>query len=515
MWMRVALVAMAPFVSGSLLIAGCPSKRQPATPQPVRFTHGVASGDVSQHAAMLWTRVNREATLTVQVATSPFFEDIVLERTAAATAADDFTARVVVRTLEPDTTYHYRWRADSRVSEPGLFRTPPLPQVAADVRFAYSGDSDGVVIHGEAYYGPFHVLDAIRRDQPDFFVYLGDTIYADSTARRDYTGVRLTTTLDGYRDMYRTNRAFSSLRALLASLSTYVIWDDHEVVNNYSGQTVSPALYANAREAFLEYMPVRTEALPHDPPCAGPPLFRRFRWGKLVEIFIPDLRSCRSPDVEEICEGDLAPTLPPKQRVAFGLTPAPPAGCLEAIFDPSRTMLGSVQKERLFAALADSSAKLKLVMNEVPIQQFYAEPYDRWEGYAAERNELLSFLRTEGVEGVVFLTTDLHANLINEVFIDRFDDPAPIAQELVTGPIATNTNKMNVIEKYGLSTLVKYREILDLASVDCRHLDIYSYGLVEVDASRKLATFTLLDERGTVLHDERDPSVSCVHTITW
>lgn len=512
MRMRVALFSMAPVVLGSLLVAGC-SKRS-ATP-PVAFTDGVASGDVTQHAAMLWTRVNREATLVVQVATDPFFEDVVVEDTAVAADADDFTARVVARALEPGTTYYYRWRADTRTSEPGMFRTAPLPSVAADVRFAYSGDSDGSMIQGDAYYGPFQVLDAIRYDKPDFFVYLGDTIYADSYIRRQYHGIRLTTTLDGYRDMYRTNRAFHSLRALLASLSTYAMWDDHEVVNNFSGQTVSPALYANAREAFLEYMPVRTDALPHDPRCAGPPLFRRFRWGALVEIFIPDLRSCRSPDVEEICDVDLAPTLPPKSRVALGLTPAPPPGCLEAIFDPSRTMLGSVQKERIMAALASSTARLKLVLNEVPIQQLYADPYDRWEGFAAERNELLSFIRTEGIDGVVFLTTDLHANLVNQVAIDRFDDPTPIAQELVTGPIATRTNRIEIIDKYGLSGLAKYHDVLDLVDVDCRHLDIYSYGLVEVDASRKLATITLQDERGTVIHDERDPSVPCVHTMTW
>ena len=35
-----------------------------------------------------------------------------------------------------------------------------------------------------------------------------------------------------------------------------------------------------------------------------------------------------------------------------------------------------------------------MIINEVPIQQYYALPYDRWEGYAAERRKLLTFLRT-------------------------------------------------------------------------------------------------------------------------
>ena len=37
-------------------------------------------------------------------------------------------------------------------------------------------------------------------------------------------------------------------------------------------------------------------------------------------------------------------------------------------------------------------------MNEVPIQQYYALPYDRWEGYEAERQELLAYLQDEGRE---------------------------------------------------------------------------------------------------------------------
>ena len=43
-----------------------------------------------------------------------------------------------------------------------------------------------------------------------------------------------------------------------------------------------------------------------------------------------------------------------------------------------------------------------MIINEVPIQQFYALPYDRWEGYEAERQELLEFLKNR-VENAVFL----------------------------------------------------------------------------------------------------------------
>ncbi|MFH4317201.1 alkaline phosphatase D family protein, partial [Acinetobacter baumannii] len=76
-----------------------------------------------------------------------------------------------------------------------------------------------------------------------------------------------------------------------------------------------------------------------------------------------------------------------------------------------------------------STAKWKIVLSEVAWQQFWALPYDRWEGYGAERNEILNFIRDENIEGVVFLTTDNHANIFNEVFIDVLTDPEPIAYE--------------------------------------------------------------------------------------
>ena len=76
-------------------------------------------------------------------------------------------------------------------------------------------------------------------------------------------------------------------------------------------------------------------------------------------------------------------------------------------------MLGVRQHVELRRALRSSTATWKVIVNEVPIQQYYALPYDRWEGYAAERERLLRFLRD--VKNVVFLTTDTHANLVNEV----------------------------------------------------------------------------------------------------
>ncbi len=278
---------------------------------PLEFPQGIASGDATSTSAVLWTRVNQETDVEVEVSTDPTFQnEDAFEATMQSLASDDFVVKTVAEGLANDTAYFYRFRRDETSSEVGSFRTAPLPGATRNVRFAFSGDSDGTMLGGVPFFNDFEALDRVRQESDlDFFVYLGDQIYSDSFVR-SLAGMGPAVTLEEYRETYRVNRSIAALPDLLASLSLLTIWDDHEVVNDYDGQTVDPARYANGRRAYFDYLPSLDAGLPSDPVCAGDPLFRRFRWGQAVEIIIPDERSCRSADVEAACAGDLAPTLP-------------------------------------------------------------------------------------------------------------------------------------------------------------------------------------------------------------
>jgi phosphodiesterase/alkaline phosphatase D-like protein len=60
-------------------------------------------------------------------------------------------------------------------------------------------------------------------------------------------------------------------------------------------------------------------------------------------------------------------------------------------------------------------------------------------GVRPERERLLRFLQAN-VKNVVFLTTDTHGNLVNEVRYKTFGTPEGSGMwEVVTGPVATNT----------------------------------------------------------------------------
>ena len=289
--------------------------------------------------------------------------------------------------------------------------------------------------------------------------------------------------------------------------------------NDWAGQTVDPTFFEIGKKSFDEYTTIGQLDPTSDSDCAGPTQFRVKHWGKNVDLIIIDTRTCRSRNVEAQCQNDLVPTLPSFIRTSLpGVPPQPPAGCLAAINDPSRTMLGSEQKQMFKDALLSSNAKFKFVITSISIQQTFALPYDSWEGYGAERSEILNFIKDEGIKNVIFLTTDLHLNLMNEVFIDRFANPSPIAYEVVTGPIGAETDKDRILRLLGPvigPVFVQAREnLLTLLGADCRNIDTYSYGRVAVSqVAGGIAKIALKDGDKNIIHDDINASIDCTKTF--
>ena len=499
---------------GAVLLVVCTLVPAAAAADPV-FTHGVAAGYPDHQSAVLWTRVDSAARLTVEVSPDPSFAGLLHIRKAEASADTDYTVQAVVNGLRAGTTYWYRWRAGGATSETGRFETAPRPDRSVPLRLAWTGDSDGTHLGGVPVFD-FSALNAIRDGSPDVFLYLGDTVYADFRAG-GAPGIPPAVTLDEYRALYKEARSIAPLPALLASTGTITIWDDHEVRDDFAGQTVDPVLFANGRRAFLEYQPIAAGRFPTEG-CAADPFYRTLHWGKDVDLFVLDERSCRSAEVAAACFGDLAPTLPTGLRAFFGgfLPLAPPPGCVDAIDDPSRTMLGPEQKRRFLHDLEHSKASWKIVVNEVAISQNWALPYDRWEGYGAERSEVLETIRDRGIRGVVFLTTDEHRNLVSPVYVDRFGGQPPVAWEFVTGPIGTATYQQLVLglfgPVFGPFAVAAQHSLLSIAGVGCRHLNAFSYGELRIDGGT--AEVTLRDATGAVIHDQLNPAIACTKTLT-
>ena len=342
--MRYALLAT---LLASLLVAGGVAGLHA---QGVSFPEGLAIGDVTPDAAIVWTRTAGPAEVRVEYATDPGLASVRNAGPVQTGPDADFTARVEVTGLQPGQRYHVRVATGTTRGPAGTFVTPPAPDRDAPLSLVWGADT----LEG---YKPFRIFQAMRGRNTDVFLYLGDTIYSDFGAVR-------ATTLDQYRQKYRDNRDDQHLKAYLATVASWVVWDDHEVANNFAGN--HPRLATGLR-AFLEYWPIRI--LPEQPRR----LYRSFRWGRTVEVFILDTRQYRSP-----------------ARLRDG---------------PEKTMLGRTQKQWLLDGLRRSTASVKIVASSVPLRYHTT---DSWEGYASEREEILRFIREQRIQNVVVLVADVH-----------------------------------------------------------------------------------------------------------
>src|SRR5262245_66123141 len=387
------------------------------------FQFGVAAGDATDTAFVAWTRTVATP-ITLDVATNPDFTSIAQSISGLVPdAGRDNTIKVEVTGLAPATQYYYRFRTvGGQTSRDGRIRTAPAPASTAPFTFAFTGDSN-------AFFKPFAVLEGITRDDPDLFLYVGDTIYGDDT--RSGTGEAMV--LADYHAKYRENRDDRALRDLMANVGTNSIWDDHEVTNDFYGSpfgAFGPQIIAG-NQAFRDWMPMRENT--GDPMV----LYRSFKWGDVAEFFLTDNRQYRSAQAyvtEPACLSGGDPAVIPN------------ATCQAEIDDPGRTYLGAAQKAWLKAGLAASTAKWKFVMNGPLITNLLFLPYDRWEGYAAERQEMLEFFRNpdgnvmtdDHLTNVIFLSTDIHAAIYNPLVAN----PGPSAgniQEIVAGAIGMDS----------------------------------------------------------------------------
>lgn len=495
--------------------AGEATAGEPSTPvaTSARFDAGVASGEVAPDRAVLWTRLVEPGVLRGQLATDQGFTSVVAEGELEAGADWGSTAHWAVNDLEADSEYYFRFLADDGASPIGRFRTAPPPDEPFPFRFAISGDSDGTRDAGEpSPYGGFRVLDAVAAENPAFFLYIGDTIYSDSGLR-----AAPALTVDEYRGCYLENRSYEPLTKLLAGVPTFAMFDDHEVHNDFDGQTVDPTRYAAGYRAFRDYFPLGGEPSEWSRttgPADAPPLYRSFRWGALAEFLIVDTRSYRSGDASSACllpDGsmDLIPALGAPGSPEVGLGVRSILGypqqtnetCLAELGAADKTVLGAEQKAWLFDRLRASDATFKFVVTGEPIQQFFAQPYDRWEGFEAERREVLEFIGDEGIRNVIFLTTDLHGNLVNEVSPDYLAGVPPVAVEVVTGPIGTNTFASSVANLGGPELVDAFIGFAStIAGTRCLEIDVYSYALLEV--SEQEVRVVIKGEQGNTLYTE-------------
>ena len=479
--------------------ATIPAGRAPAhVPSRPAFTHGIQSGDVTADSAIVWARADRPSRMIVQLNHGGGRVEGPL-----LTPATDLTGKVQLTGLPAGEEISYRvflvdaegrGRRSERLR--GSFRT--APDEAEDVSFVWSADIAGQGWGINPDLGGYRIFSAMAALEPDFFLCSGDTMYADGPlvesvplpGGRTWTNLvtpakaKVAETLDEFRGQFAYNLLDENLRAFAARVPQINQWDDHEVHNNwFPGQVLADARYtersadvlaARAKQAFFEYLPIAPQVEDE----AGR-IYRRVAHGPLLDLFILDMRTFKDPNDDNV------------------------------YVDPQRGLLGAAQREWLKQELAASTATWKVIANDLPLGLVVPDTPGTFEGVAQgdpgrplgrelEFDDVLSFAHQAGIEGIVFLTADVHYTAAHH------NDPARAAVadftpfwEFVSGPLNAGAFGPNALDgTFG-------PEVAFLAAPPAPNTSpadgFQFFGHVAIDGDTRVMTVSLRDLTGAVL----------------
>ena len=450
----------------ALLGAGAGAAATPAKArdyQGVKFRHGVASGDPLQDRLVIWTRITPKdpsagpLPAVLVVATDEKMKEMIKSINVEASADTDWTVKVDVSNLRPDTQYYYRFwlgyePGDSHVPSSPMGRGKTLP----------TGPTKDVVlaVASCALYpnGHFNAYGEIAKlDRVDAVIHLGDYIYeyggpgsyGDETDRglnRPHDPPHECLSLADYRRRHAQYKTDPQLQAAHARAPWIVVWDDHETANNSwkdgaenhdpdKGEGDWSARKAAALKAYYEWMPIREPAPGRTAEMAN----RAFQFGDLASLLMVETRlTARS---EQLTYGRDLPMIDGK----------PDAAAFKAKWlDPGRRLIGPDQLAWLAGELKSSVAAgrtWQILGNQVvmgrasapdfraqlgdakwdaivaglpedyrkPVAQLsalgsYSLPYnlDAWDGYPVDRERVYGAFKAARAHPIV-LAGDSHA----------------------------------------------------------------------------------------------------------
>lgn len=385
-----------------LVLGGCPEDPEPdplpetprRAPEPdpweppgsldnEAFPFGVQSGDATPDSAILsvWTP---EPALTLEMVRGDDQQWVAVTDPPAVEVADG-RAQLTVTGLEPDTAYSYAFYASdgSSRSQPGRFRTALAPGAE---RVVVLGGAHGF----DDFNFPFPALPWAADERLDFFLMLGDTVYADGADE-----------VEEYRVFYEEVFEQSGTRAISASTSFISTIDDHETANDWIPADID-------EDQYLASIQVFREALPQQIGPGGTGIWHTLRWGATADVLVLD------------CRG-------------------------ERVHDDPGQYISAEQMAWLQDQLATSTARFKLIVNSVPITDYSplianTMAHDRWSGWPEDRQAILDFIDDEGIPGVLWITGDFHSANISHV--GQPGDPGWDQWEVMVGVVGSKINPM-------------------------------------------------------------------------
>jgi alkaline phosphatase D len=481
--------------------------RQPAAKPSIPF--GVTAGDVGGGRAVIWSRTDRAARMFVEFSTTERFADPRRVRGPAALESSDFTSRTVLTGLPPGQRVFYRVLyqdlSDLRTwSEPaaGSFTTPS--STPRDITVAWSADTVGQGWGINPEFGGLKLYETMRRSQPDVFINVGDTIYADQPLAAEVklddgriwknivteAKSKVAQTLGDFRGCHQYNLGDEHMRRFIAEVPQIVMWDDHEVRDNWYWERRNDGdarfteksvavLAARARQAFFEYNPLPLVA--GDDPER---IYRSIPMGPLLDVFALDMRTFKGANSEN----------------------------RQPVMDDSSAIFGAAQRQWLKDGLKRSTATWKVVAADLPLGLVVGDGPNRYEAVAngdpgaplgreLEVADVLAFIKRERIRNVVWITADVHYCAAHEYHPSRarFTDFNPF-WEFVAGPLHAGTFGPGRLDTT-FGPEAKFVGIPKGTKGNRPPSDGFQFfGLLKVSAKTRALTAELHDLAGTVLY---------------
>ncbi len=334
-----------------------------ATPFNLEIIQGPMLGRVSDHSASVWVRTVNEVNIQVKISKHKSLKDAVFSNIAKSDSTKDYTAIVKVGKLEPNTQYYYEVLANGAPSENTVvhsFRTFPKAGKGAKFKVAFGGG---------AGYVPWHerIWDVIKGHEPIAFLWIGDNVYIDTPFEPD-----------DIHYCYYERQSRPEFRRLVASVSNYAIWDDHDAATDdcwLGPYKDKPPWKMRMLDIFREQWINPFYGSKKWPAC-----WFNFKIAN-VEFFMLDGRFYRTNP-----------------------------------FDKNPTQLGPAQKAWLLNSLKKSTAIFKVIVSGTP-WAFDSKPgsKDTWNGFRQERKEIFDFLANNNINGIILLSGDRHRTDIRKI----------------------------------------------------------------------------------------------------
>ena len=432
----------------------------------IEFKYGIASGDPLSNQVIIWTHakynnLDNDVYLRYEISSNEIFTKIVTSGVVNTNKNIDFTIKVDVIGLEPDTTYYYRFiNINDKTNISPIGRTRTIPNSSSNV----DSITFAVVSCSNYPQGYFNVYQDIGRlEDINAVIHLGDYIYEYGTnnSYNDYgrpiSSSRLSNPinecliLEDYRKRHAQYKTDTDLQYMHSRHPMIPIWDDHEVSNNsweFGAEYENPGIAYMIRKdsaikAYHEWMPIRTGIDPHI-------IFRTFDFGNILSLHMLDTRHYRRDKQVTLTE---LLTEPAKYR--------------EILYSPTRKLLGPSQldwlaeqmkksknpwqvlgnqvimaktevpvsilinvndKDGLLKSIADYLRALntppnqrtpeQIALTDPNINPLYGYNLDAWDGYPSEREKLYNIIQILN-KNVSVLSGDSHDSWFNNLYNNK------------------------------------------------------------------------------------------------